>query len=130
LPDGRKDGTNTAVNKTVKKFRELYCERNEIAADDFERVLLRRGLHRRAKLVYWLLAMFAHYRDADLEFIRSVGALTNLRSFNNLVFDFHTHSHNRWYLRRVLRLRVSTRRVYSIFDHEMKVSNSTPSAQD
>lgn len=114
------------MNEPVKQFRELYCERNGIAAQHFERLLLRRGLHLRARLVYWLLARFANYREADLDFVRSVGSSTTQSGFDNAAFYFHSHPHNRWFLRRVLRLRVSSRRVKAVFDREMKTSNSLP----
>ena len=109
----------------MKTFRELYCEHHGVASDNFERVLVWRSLHWQAKPFYWLLRLNRQYRVADHEFVRGVGELRSRRGFHNAAAEFHYHPHNRGFLRTVFRLRVSSRRLQSIFEHEIRQTVTT-----
>ncbi len=104
----------------MKTIRELYCERHGIAIDRFERELLGRSLHRRAKPFYWMLRLNREYAAPDLDFVRTVGDLRNWRDFQNEVADFRDHPRNRTFLRAMLRQRISSRRLQDIVRREVK----------
>lgn len=110
----------------MKTFREIYCERHGIDCEKFERVLLWRCLHWPARPFYWLLGVNRNYSSADIEFIRGVGDLKSRREFHNEASEFHYHPGNRGFLRTVLRIRVSSRRLQKIFEGEVRSTQSTP----
>lgn len=111
----------------VKTFRELYCEHHGIAYDKFERVLLWRCLHWQARPFYWLLwGVNRDYYSADFDFIRGVGDLRTRRDFRNEAAEFHYHPGNRGFLRTILRMRVSSHRLQTIFEREISSTNTTP----
>jgi hypothetical protein len=110
----------------LKTFRELYCERHGVAYDRFERALIWRCLHWPARPLYWLLWLNRDYYSADFEFIRGVGDLRNRRDFRNEAAEFHYHPANRGFLRKILRMRVSSQRLQSVFEREFSSSQSTP----
>lgn len=103
----------------MKTFRELYCERHGISFDQFERVLVWRSLHWPARAFFWLRKLNYDYYSADFDFIRGVGELRSRRDYRNEAAEFHYHPGNRGFLRRVLRLRVSSHRLQVIFEREI-----------
>ncbi|WP_438479968.1 hypothetical protein [Oleiharenicola lentus] len=110
-----------------KTFRELYCERHHLPLEKFERVLVARSLSWQAKPFWWLLGLNDDYTSADREFVRSVGGLRKRRDFRNEVFEFHNEpSNRRFFLRRVLGMRVSGEKLQKIFEQEMTAGESTP----
>lgn len=110
----------------MKTFRELYCEHHGITDERFERVLLWRCLHWTARPWYWLLWVNRDYYTADFDFIRGVGDLRSRRGFHDEVSEFHHHPGNRGFLRTVLRMRISSKRLQLIFDREIRSTHSTP----
>ena len=110
----------------LNTFRELYCEHHGITTQQYERVLLWRSLHRRARPFYWLLRLNRDYSAPDLEFVRGVGALRSRRGFRDEAAEFHYHPKNRGLLRTLLRLRVSSRRLQAIFESEIRPDVTTP----
>lgn len=100
----------------MKNFRELYCEHYGIKAEQYEHTLVAQSLHPHAKLVYWLLGLNREYTSPDYEFVRSVGELRSRREFRNEAAEYHYHPRNVGFLRRALRLRVSSHRLQAIFD--------------
>lgn len=108
----------------MKNFRELYCERYGISAEQFEHAVVARTLHPHAKLVYWLLGLNREYTSPDYEFVRSVGELRSRREFRNEAAEYHYHPRNVGLLRRGLRLRVSSHRLQMVFE-ELVASSQT-----
>ncbi len=100
----------------MKTFRELYCERRQIGYDRYERDLVMRCLHWQARPFYWLLGLNREYTSPDLEFVRSVGELSNRRQFRDEAAEYFYHPGNNGFFRKVLRLRVSSRRLQDIFE--------------
>jgi hypothetical protein len=92
-------------------FRERYCQSCGLALEQFDEHLLRRGLYLHARPLAGLLGLIPDYFIADHEFIRSVGDLRTRRYFHAEAGEYHTHTANRGFLRRWLRLRVSAERV-------------------
>lgn len=114
----------------MKTFRELYCEHHGVACESFERVLLWRCLHWQARPFYWLLWVNRDYYAADLEFIRGVGGLRSRRDYRNEAAEFHSHPGNRGFLRTVLRMRVSSKRLQAVFERVISLPHSTPPMAD
>ncbi len=110
----------------VKTFREVYCERHGIASQQFERSLLWRSLHWQARPFYWLFWLNRDYSSPDFEFVRGVGELRSRREFRNEAAEFHYHPKNRGLLRTVLRLRISSHRLQTIFEREIQQAVTTP----
>jgi hypothetical protein len=104
----------------MKTFRELYCERRGISTHDFEHELVHRSLHWQARPFYWLLGMNRAYTSPDYEFVRCVGDLRQWKEYRNEAIEYHYHPHNRGFLRTVLRLRVSARRLQTVLEQELK----------
>ena len=66
------------------------------------------------------------YYSADFEFIRGVGDLRSRRDFRNEAAEFHYHPGNRGFFRTVLRMRVSSHRLQSVFEREFGSTPTTP----
>jgi hypothetical protein len=103
----------------MKTFRELYCERYGVAFDKFERHLVWRALHWQARPFFWLRGLNADYYSADFEFVRGVGELRSRREFRNEAAEFHYHPANRGFFRTILRMRVSSHRLQTLFEREI-----------
>lgn len=103
-------------------FRQRYCQRRGLPEAAFEHHLLRRCLLPHAQLCYWLLALDRDHREADLEFVRALGDLRYLGSFNGEAADFVRHPRNRRFSRRFLRLRVSVTKARRQFESLMRAA--------
>ncbi|HVZ66350.1 MAG TPA: hypothetical protein VG936_17440 [Lacunisphaera sp.] len=110
----------------MSTFRELYCARHGIAPGRFEHVLIRRCLHWQARPFAWVLRLNRDYFAPDFEFARAVGELRSRRGFRAEAAEFHYHPKNRGLLRSVLRLRVSSQRLQSIFEREIRENATQP----
>lgn len=95
----------------MPSIAERYCSHHDLAEAAFARHALFRSLPLHARLAYPLLRLVPDFFAADLEFIRTVGRANNLREFAIDVADFRQHPHNAHALRRLLRLRVSSRKL-------------------
>ena len=95
-----------------KTFAELFCGHHRLPPEKYAEVMARHCLYRRT-LVVWPLLRLLHkgYFDADLDFISNVGLLRQPEDLKDEINAFFRHRGNRGFLRRVLRLRVSARRV-------------------
>ena len=109
----------------MKTFRELYCAHRGIRDDEYERDLVRRCLHLQARPFYWLLGLNREYTSADFAFVRSVGDLHSRRQFRDEAAEYFYHPGNAGFLRKVLRIRLSSRRLQDIFE-ELVGSGGTP----
>lgn len=108
----------------MKTFRELYCAQRQIGYDEFERDLVGRCLHAQARPFYWLLGLNREYTSPDFEFVRSVGELHSRRQFRDEAAEYYYHPGNSGFFRKVLRMRVSSRRLQDVF--ESLVASSRP----
>jgi hypothetical protein len=114
----------------VKKpsFSELYCARYVLSPDKFPRHLLRRAMYPHARLLISLLEYFGgDYFAADFDFIDDVGQLTSYNDFFGSSIEYVHHPSNRGFMRRTLRIRVSTermrRQVRSMLPHKASSSD-------
>jgi len=88
----------------------------------FWRCLHRRGL----PLAPFILLVNRQYFAADYELITSVGRLTNGARLNDELDDFRSHSRNRGFVRRRLRIRVSGARLSGVFYRVLPNVKSSP----
>ena len=96
-------------------FTEFFCVKHKISHDDFVREVFNRSLYPHARLLKWLLIFYdPYYFDPDHELIASAGAIGRVRDFVNEAYQFNIHPANCGWLRRKLRLRVSTQRLRAI----------------
>lgn len=95
----------------MSSLADLYCNHHGIPPDRFARHALVRSLTWQATLLYPVLRWWPGFFAADLEFIRTVGRARNLRDFMADAIDFKIHPDNSRFLRRTVRLRVSSRRL-------------------
>jgi hypothetical protein len=92
-----------------------FCEQNQIPRDRYARAVFERVLYRRTRAVRWLLTvMRPGYFAADFDLIYSVEGLRRMRDFAPEGDRFNEHPANRGWLRRTLRLRVSTNRLRAL----------------
>ncbi len=92
-------------------FAEKFCAQRHLAPEKYEAAVLRLTLHAPARVLRPVLALVPDYFVADREFVRGVGRIRLLREFEGEAFDYAHDPLNRGWLRRGLRLRVSTRKM-------------------
>lgn len=118
-----------------RTFADLYCEQNGLPRPQYHAAVFRRALFPHAWLAGWLLRLFRrlHFLP-DHEFVEDVGHITCVADFTYPLGSFIEHPANRGVLRRVLRLRVSARRmlklVRAVFAAEGAVLPAPPRDRD
>ncbi len=110
-------------------FREVYCGLHGVEPLRFEREVLRLTLYPHA----WLLAPLCHlfnrgYFTADFELIRSVSGYCHGHHFSAEAMDYSAHPANQSFWRRVLRIRVSVRRLFILIQQTLPVPHGAPAA--
>jgi hypothetical protein len=92
---------------------EAYAARHGGAGEDrCHQALFWRGLYLHAWPVALILGGYrADFFNADREFICDLARLTRFRDFGEAAYDFASHTDNRRFTRRWLRLRVSSHRL-------------------
>ena len=115
-------------------FSEIYCAQHGIPADQFSRAVFKEILYRRAvPLVGALRFLKRNYFSADFDLIYAVEGLRRLHDFHNEARRFNEHPANRGWLRRGLRLRISTSRLKrliktTLLPYELQTGSETVSA--
>jgi hypothetical protein len=92
-------------------FAAKYCAQHGLLPKRYEQVVLRRSLHLGARLFYPLLAWRPSYFAADFALVRAAGRCRTVWDFDTETLDFPNHPDNRGWLRGVLKLRLSVRRL-------------------
>lgn len=93
-------------------YQELYCEMTKCPKKRFTRRLFWAALHRRALVLAPLIMLTNEaFFAADLELIAAVARLHKSDQLEEEIRDFREDPRNRDWARRVLKLRVSTRRL-------------------
>ncbi len=93
-------------------FAELYCQRNNLEPERYEKVLLAQSLYPHARWFYHVVKLMRpdHFA-ADLDLVRNVGTLHRFRDFTHDVQQFLHHPANCGVLRRTFNVRISTKRL-------------------
>lgn len=99
-----------------KSFRDAFCEHYKCSSDDFERLVFRRGLHRRAlPLTALIYALNRSYFEKEKG---TIGYLGNARSepeFRTEVATYRSYYRRRGgFLRKVLCVRLSGKRLMDL----------------
>jgi len=108
-----------------KTFRDIYCSRHSLDPKNYQHAVLRRCLYLHAQPLWWLLG-WSHpgFFQPDLELIESIAQLRSRKDFASEAADFQNHPGNRNLLKRVLRLRVSVRRLRELVDEELEYEHA------
>jgi len=114
----------------AETFAERFCNHHRLQPEQYRRAMLQSCFHRRALIFLPFLSRISpgHF-EADYELISVVGLMRNPESFNDEIRAFHDHPHNRRFLRRNLRLRVSVKRLRRVFGSLMKLPVAAPVAK-
>lgn len=113
------------------RFIDLYCQQQGIDAADFVAHIFERALYPQARPLTGLLGLIRRdYFQADRFFIDDVSRLQRYEEFHAIGVDYSQHHSNGWFLRRVLRLRVSTERMRRIVREVFKGSVMEPETLD
>jgi len=98
-----------------RTFLELYCSQHQIEPEDFPKAVFRHALHLHARPFVTLTTLLKRFHfAADYDFINNIGQLTRYRDFDLYMQGFSRHPRNCGFLRRGLRLRLSSRRLRAI----------------
>jgi hypothetical protein len=121
VPDAQSEGAPPAVpGPWTPTFGERFCRRHSLPSDRYLSAMRFRALHRCALPFYPIIRLLAPgYFDADHELLRSIGAARRTEDMGNEVAFFHGHHDNQRFLRRVLRIRISGRRIARIWREVM-----------
>jgi hypothetical protein len=93
-------------------FCQRYCEKIGVDPREFTARLLRRTLYPQARLLRPLLQLLdSDYFAADRDFVSGVGRISRRDEFSVEANEFAHHPSNRGFARKVLRLRISVRRM-------------------
>jgi hypothetical protein len=95
-------------------FAEKFCAAHNVHPADYQEAVLRRTLRPMARVLRPVLNLNRDYFASDRELIRDVGRLTRLEDFEAEAMDFSYNPYNRGLFHRVLRLRVSRRRLRAL----------------
>jgi hypothetical protein len=104
-------------------FAELYCEQQGIPLSAYRRHIFNRALYPHARPLTWLLSPEkSRYFEADRLFVQDVARLTRYKDFHNAGMDYNQHRASSGFLRRGLRLRISTERMRRLVRQTFKVT--------
>jgi hypothetical protein len=96
----------------MSSFAEIFCAHHKLSPAQFEDEVIARAIHLHATLL-WRVINLVHpeYFTADRQFIRALADIRSLRDFRVESSSFTHHPTNRGFLRRVLKIRVSSGRL-------------------
>lgn len=94
-----------------KTFREVYCAQFDIPIERYENHILKQCLFARARVLKHVLELFSRRAFAvDRAFLNGFGQARTAAELNSGLDDFIYDPHNRRWVRRELKLRISTRK--------------------
>ena len=104
-------------------FAELYCEQQGIPLSAYSRHIFHRALYPHGRPLTWLLNPDkSNYFEADRVFVQDVARLTRYEDFLDAGMYYNQHRTTSRFLRRVLRLRISTGRMHKLVRQTFKVT--------
>lgn len=113
------------------RFIDLYCQQQGIDAAEFGTHIFERALYPQARPLVGVLRLTRRdYFQADRFFIDDVSRLQRYEDFHAIGVEYSQHHSNGWFVRRVLRLRVSTERMRRIVREVFKGSVMEPETID
>ena len=110
-----------------KTFIRRYCDHLGLPEKNFANSLFWRSVHwYMAPMVAGVWLLRPKYFKPDIEFIRSIGACETLRDMRGEASSFHWECGNASFLRRKLRIRISTTRTLRIAKRLLGKQPSNP----
>jgi hypothetical protein len=107
-----------AAAATRKSFRTLFCAARGCGEADYARRVFRECLYPWAAPCVWLCGGYrGGFFAPDRELIEAVGNLTRAAGFDDECAEYFVHPHNHGWLRRVARVRISTRKLHHLVRH-------------
>lgn len=108
------------MNEKRQSFAERFCTARKIHPAGYDEAVLRLTLRPVARVLRPILNLNRDYFASDRELIRDVGRISRLEDFEAEAQDFSQNPYNRGLLHRVLRLRVSRRRLRALVRETLK----------
>ena len=95
-----------------RTFAELYCEQRGISPENYAHEVLRETLYPHARFLAGLVRLLrSRHFAADIEFVADVGQIRRYRDYATESEGYAHHPENRGFLRAVLNVRISSRRM-------------------
>jgi hypothetical protein len=127
LRTGERERSVASASMISSTFAERFCTHFRVHPADYREAVMRRVLHRRARLVRPLLRLASpDYFAADYDFIEGVGRIAQRREFGIEAEEFAHHPANRGFWRRALRLRASVGRMQRLVNEVFGDPSSHP----
>ncbi len=99
----------------MDSFATRYCALHQIPSEKFAQVVFRKGLYPHARLVHGLISFVRpDYFDPEYDLIATLGQIERLRSFEYACSIYRHHLEHAGVSKRVLRMRISMRRLYKL----------------
>ena len=101
-------------------FAKRFCEQQGIPSARYASAVFAKSLYPHARLIGWLFGFLRRdYFSPDFELIRSVAHLYTLKAFFDEANHYIEHPSNGHWLRRILKIRISTTRMRKLFKKTM-----------
>lgn len=97
----------------TKSFREAYLEKSQSSSESFEKDVVRRGLHRSALPLAWMIrALKPGFFELELRTARYLGNARSSEEFRAELASYHSEYRRRGgFLRNTLGIRLSGKRL-------------------
>jgi hypothetical protein len=106
----------TTVTTQEKTFIECFCEKNGIPRDRFASVIFSKALYPHAHIPRWLIGLvWRGYFSSDYELIQRISRMKRLKDCMEEAEHYGERHANGHWIRRTLKIRVSTRRLRTLF---------------
>lgn len=97
-------------------FRDAYTRRHGLDTESYQDRLLADCLYWHARLLKGMLPRIRHdLLEADIDLIHAISSLSRRSQFNDCIYEHRHHPHNKGPLRKLLRLRVSVKKLQRVF---------------
>jgi hypothetical protein len=95
----------------MESLKQAFCRTHACSLENFERKAFLAALYPHARVLTWFGGAQAECFVADRALIGYCGRLCSIQEIDSELREYATHPENRRFVRRVLRLRVSGRRL-------------------
>jgi hypothetical protein len=103
------------VTKHSENFAEFYCARRGVPPEQFEEVVLEAMLYPHAR---WMLFFdscgWGDLLKAERDVLSDLGCAVEMSDISSVLSRLPWFYGKRWWLRNLLRLRISSRRVFAV----------------
>jgi len=110
-------------------FAEYFCQKRGITREEFEKSLLRQGLYPHARLLL-KAGVGDRIFDCDREVIADLALANNLRCVESILSRLPWYYGRRWKMRHSLRLRLSSKRLFTVAKEIFSKAGKNPSTRN